>query len=162
MILILTCFLIRGGVGLIDPSARHLYLHHLPLGWKGKRKKHLSRSKVFGAVVAEVQPDKLLNFWDCVAISRRPTKHTSKPEASQSKQQHCPEALFLLFSFCFVLCGTCNLMERLTLIAFFRIEVDRLSIHFNWTKQLGLSSWGSNRLPFFFNLHNARHCRSDR
>lgn len=58
------------------------------------RKRNRDVDLVFGAVVAEVQPDKLLNFWDCVAISRRPTKHTSKPEASQkSKSTDCQSIL---------------------------------------------------------------------
>lgn len=48
------------------------------------------KPKIFGALVAEVEPDKLLNFWDFEAISRRSTKtrsSSSKHEASQSKHK---------------------------------------------------------------------------
>ena len=47
---------------------------------------HLSLHQLFGALVAEVEPDKLLNFWDCEAISRRNNPKTTKRPSSQASQ----------------------------------------------------------------------------
>jgi hypothetical protein len=49
---------------------------------------HLSYHKVFGALVAEVESDKLLHFWDREAISRRVSSQSKNKnlKSSQSKR----------------------------------------------------------------------------
>jgi len=50
------------------------------------RKRNKEVDLLFGALVAEVEPDKLLNFWDCEAISRRNNPKTTKRPSSQASQ----------------------------------------------------------------------------